>query len=293
MEKTHEVSVIHGFQLEKELREERESSQALQERLKHLEDTVNSFQEEQEELHSRHKEQLRLLREVENNYNHLETDRLKEVTALQSRIREREDVAVGHQRELEMVRKCLKESKNQVRQLQELLAKREGEHQREKEKCQHLDSKDVQEVVARRVQEEHNKMEATCSQLNFRLTEQMKAYQSLEDEFRMGLKIEAERYNQLERAYKDVCSDVEATRHAAMTAVQKEKKAEAMLSDLTDMIKEQKGKLGELTRNKQEVVAELKERIFFLEKETATKNKLEAGMVSIQEVEDNYHAMYL
>ena len=52
--------------------------------------------------------------------------------------------------------------------------------------------------------------------------------------------------------------EVESSRETAVAAVKREQKAAALVVELTTMIKEQKSRINELTRSKQETVATLK-----------------------------------
>ena len=52
--------------------------------------------------------------------------------------------------------------------------------------------------------------------------------------------------------------EVESSRETAVAAVKREQKAAVLVAELTSMIKEQKSRINELTRNKQETVATLK-----------------------------------
>lgn len=292
VEKKHELAVVRGSQLEGELDRERETNQVLQRQVEQLQDNASNDQQEKLELNRRDEQQIKLLHELEENYHRLETERIQERTLLHSRVRDSETKAAGHERELDILRGTLKQGKSEIQQLQELLAKREGEHQREKERCRPLDNKEIQDLIAKQVQEERSKIEANSNHLKLKLSEQEKAYHALEKEFRMGLRIEASRYNELEKAYQEVCGGVEATRKMAVAAVQKEQRAVAMVEELTVIVKEQKVKIKELSCSKQELVAELKERLLGLEAEVADKNKIEARMLSLQEVNQLSHPLF-
>ena len=280
----HELAVVRATQMERELVGEKETREMLQKQILQLQDTASSDRQEKEELNNRDKQQVKLLHELEENYRRLETENLKERTLLQAQLKESEAVAAGNERELQLVRRSLKQSKGQTQQLQEVLAKREEEHQKDMERCRPLDSRDVQELVTKQVQGEREKLETAIDQLRLKVSEQENAYRALEEEFRMGLRIETGRYSELERAYQEVCGEIEATRHTAMAAVQKEKRALAMMEELTTMVREQKAKIRALSTGKEEMVAALKERLVTLEAEVADRNKLEARMLSLEEV---------
>lgn len=283
-ETKHELAVVRVAQLERDLEGERGTNQTLQNQVQQLQEEAGNAQQERAESRQREEKQGELLQELERNYRHLESEKVKECALLQSRVRDAEARAAGHERELEVLRRSLQHGNDQVRQLQELLAKREQEHQLDKERCQPLDGKKVQDLIASRVQEERDKTEASAAQFKIKISEHEKAYRALEDEFRAGLRIEASRYGELERAYREVCSEVEATRQTAVAAVQKERRAVAMVEELTAMVRELQGKARQLTSSKQEAVGELKERLATLEKEVVDRNKLEAKMLSLQEV---------
>lgn len=290
-DRRHELVVVKVAQLERGLSEERETSRALQEHVQQLQDSSSNDQREKAELQRRDEQQVKLLRELEANYQHLESDKIKERTMLQSRVRDSDAKTAGHERELGMLRKTLKQNKSEIQHLQELLVKREGEYQKERERCRPLDAKEVQAMIAARVQEERNRMQASSDELKLKLSEQKEAYRALEEEFRMGLRIEASRYKELERSYQEVCGEVDATRLTAVAAVQKEEKAVSIVEELTVMVRQQKGKIKELSNSKQELVAELKERVLGLEAEVVDRNKIEAKMLSLQGVRSSQYRM--
>ena len=105
-------------------------------------------------------------------------------------------------------------------------------------------------------------MTALLEQQKQKIAEQEKAYQNLEDEFRMALRIETGRFQELHRTYEQVSSDVESSRETAIAAVQKEQRANGMIVELTALAKEQKGRIEELGRGKKESVTQFKVNIY-------------------------------
>lgn len=211
-----------------------------------------------EHLRQRGEEQQKALRALEESYRRLEAESIQERAKACAQLRDSEMASSGHQRESELLRKTARQLKQQVQHMQELLATREREHLREREKRKPLDGMEVQDMVAREVEKERAKMEDVVEQHKQRLAEQQKAYQNLENEFRMALRIEAERYLDLQRTYEQVAGEVEACRQTAISAVRKEQRATSMVAELTAMVKEQKGRIGELSRGKQEAIGQLK-----------------------------------
>ena len=116
----------------------------------------------------------------------------------------------------------------------------------------------MDELVRREVGRECSKLELMLEQQKQKLIEKEKAYRDLEDEFRMALKIEASRYQELQTSHQQVVGEVQSCRETSVAAVKKEQRATSLVSELTAMIKEQKSRIGELSRGKQETVATLK-----------------------------------
>ena len=268
-------------------------------------DALSSSQAEVKQLRQCGEEQQKALRTLEESQRQLESEHIQERADMSARLRKSEMTSAGHHREAELLRRTARQLKQEVQHLQELLVTREREHLKEQEKCRPLDGREVQEMVAREVERERAKMEGVVEQYKQKEVEQQKAYQNLEDEFRMALRIEAGRYQELKRTYDTLSGEVEACRQTAVTAVQKEQRATNMVAELTAMVKEQKGRISELSRGKQEAIGELKvvgrwselywhhvfvflplsqERVSDLEMELTTKHKLEVKVQTLQEV---------
>lgn len=221
-------------------------------------DALSSSQAEVKQLRQCGEEQQKALRTLEESQRQLESEHIQERADMSARLRKSEMTSAGHHREAELLRRTARQLKQEVQHLQELLVTREREHLKEQEKCRPLDGREVQEMVAREVERERAKMEGVVEQCKQKEVEQQKAYQNLEDEFRMALRIEAGRYQELKRTYDTLSGEVEACRQTAVTAVQKEQRATNMVAELTAMVKEQKGRISELSRGKQEAIGELK-----------------------------------
>ena len=62
----------------------------------------------------------------------------------------------------------------------------------------------------------------------------------------------------LSKLHQAVVGEVQSSRETALAAVKKEQRATILVTELTAMIKEQKARISELNRNKEEMVANLK-----------------------------------
>ena len=67
-------------------------------------------------------------------------------------------------------------------------------------------------------------------------------------------------YLQLRQSFEAVQAQVEGYQTAAELALRKEQKATAMVTELTAIVREQRGRLAELTRARQDTTKELKVR---------------------------------
>ena len=130
-----EQCVVREAQLDQELREKAENLAALLKEVEQLQTATRDKETEIRELKSIESKHLEMLQKLEESCRAIESERLREKMELYSQLQESERSAAAHQREVETVRRNVKELKRQVHQLQELLANREREHMREMEKC--------------------------------------------------------------------------------------------------------------------------------------------------------------
>ena len=283
-DKKHEVAILQASNLKKALENETMSAQTLRQQVEQLQNDVKEGQRAKELLTDREIQQQKLLRDSEENYRTIEWRRIEEATDLRSSVRETEALAAGHVRELELLRKNLKQSESQVQHLRELFVKKDEEWQKRREGTKPLNSKDIQEMVAGQLREERIKMVANHEQIEIRLSEQQQAYRKLEDEFRMALEVEASRYNELEKNYRELCGEFEATRQTAVAAVQKEHRAAVVVGELTTIVTDLKVRLKELCKSKQKMGSQLRARVSELETLVTGRNKMEVKLLSVQEV---------
>ncbi len=283
-DRRQEAAALRSFQAQGKLEEEKQAVQRLMEEKENLQRAALKEQGECKDLECLYKKQGSMLKELESRYKHLEQKKMEEVAELRSAVSHSETSSAGHLREVELLRKNLTQNENQIRHLQELLIARDEDRQRDKEKRRPLNSRDVQDMVTAQVQQEQVKMAATREQLEARLSEKQVAYNKLEDEFRMALRMEAGRYSELEKAHHEVCEEIDATRQTAVTAVQKEQKAVGVVSELTTVVKELQLKVRNLSGGNQKMEVELENARKMLEERTAERNKLEVRLQAAQEV---------
>jgi len=187
---------------------------------------------------------------------------------------QQEQIKVGALRkESELLKLSVKQLKSQVHQLQELLANREQEHRKAVEGLVRVDSQDVRVIVDREVAKQESVHQQIIKEYQDKLNKRDLEYAALEDEFRMGLQIEANRFRELQEAFERTSDECAQQKEALHTVRQKESKATNMVNELTAMVKEQRARITELSRGRQEIIGDYKERIQSLEKQLSEANK--------------------
>ncbi|PVD20789.1 hypothetical protein C0Q70_18950 [Pomacea canaliculata] len=194
-----------------------------------------------------------------------ERQRLQQQAHEAKKIQESELRAAALARELEITRGNSKAQKGQIQQLQELLATREQQHKQEMAERYRLDSKELREVLQKEVQlveKKHRQEMTSCQEKIETLSHQ---YSQLEDEFRLALQIEAGKFREIQTAFERVSAENAENKQLLVAAQKKDENTSVMLSELTALVKEQKGRITELSRAKQEQASQYRERVETLE----------------------------
>ncbi|XP_063710748.1 leucine-rich repeat and coiled-coil domain-containing protein 1-like [Symsagittifera roscoffensis] len=121
-----------------------------------------------------------------------------------------------------------------------------------------LDSVEVKELVAAKVKDFERLKEKEVECLNKKLKESYDQYQELEDEFRMALYSEEARYNEIAEKLTETENKFKESQNVNQNAKDKNEKSTKMVQELTNVVKEQKGRLIELQKMKQDFQNELK-----------------------------------
>ena len=74
----------------------------------------------------------------------------------------------------------------------------------------------------------------------------LRQYQELEDEFRMALLVEANRFKELQTAFEQVSQKSLVSQHELSELKSKHESTTYIINELTQLVKEQKGRLTEL-----------------------------------------------
>ncbi|MBN3283072.1 LRCC1 protein, partial [Polyodon spathula] len=265
-EKDIQTMAIHTTDRLKELllKQKAEKSK-LQASVHELKENTESLSNELRHARSAEKHQRRALKCLEENMSQIETQRLHQQAAEMKRIQEMELRVAASQREVEILRVSLRQQKEKVQQLHELLASREQVHRTELESRVKLTGPEFQNAFAKEMAatEQRHLQQAKESQEKINIMKQQ--YMELEDEFRMALTIEATRFKEVKDGFEQITSELMEHKKALAKSQQKENQSASLIQELTAMVKEQKARIAELIKSKQGSTSELKSRIRSLE----------------------------
>ncbi|KAH0617601.1 hypothetical protein JD844_016022 [Phrynosoma platyrhinos] len=204
------------------------------------------------------KSEMKKLKIMDSNIPEESTYRMKQIQAAELK-------ATAAEREVQLLRVSLRQQKEKMEQVHELLMLREQEHRKELETRVKLNSSEFQEALSKEVAREQQRHEHHIKELQEKIHQLNQNYKDLEDEFRIALTIEAKRFTEVKEAFDDIATELTEHKHALVQSQQKEKQSAALIQELTSMVKEQKVKITELVKSKQETTYNLKSRIRTLE----------------------------
>ncbi|XP_025076012.1 leucine-rich repeat and coiled-coil domain-containing protein 1-like isoform X2 [Pomacea canaliculata] len=220
------TAVAATGRLKEVLVNERDAKVRLQDQVTALQTQVAELQEQLSRARQAEDANRAAVRSLEETLAGQERQRLQQQAHEAKKIQESELRAAALARELEITRGNSKAQKGQIQQLQELLATREQQH----------------------------KIETLSHQ-----------YSQLEDEFRLALQIEAGKFREIQTAFERVSAENAENKQLLVAAQKKDENTSVMLSELTALVKEQKGRITELSRAKQEQASQYRERVETLE----------------------------
>uniref|UniRef100_UPI00398E7AB5 leucine-rich repeat and coiled-coil domain-containing protein 1 isoform X2 n=1 Tax=Pristiophorus japonicus TaxID=55135 RepID=UPI00398E7AB5 len=260
-----DMAVHTTDRLKELLMKEKKGRSQLQTYVVELKEKIAVLTEELRKLKSTEEDQRKVLRSLEETILKTESQRLQHQAVEMKRIQEAELKASAAQKEVELLQISLRQQKEKVQQLQELLSCREQAHRKEIESRVTLSGPEFQAALSREVakeEERHVQQLKGYQEKNDLLNQQ---YIILEDEFRMALTIEANRFKEVKSGFDHVTADRANYKQALAQSQQKEKQSGTFVQELTTMVKEQKAKIAELAKSKQETISELKSQFRALE----------------------------
>ncbi|KAM5157551.1 leucine-rich repeat and coiled-coil domain-containing protein 1 isoform 2-T2 [Mantella aurantiaca] len=257
---------VHATDRIKELLlKEKDAKCTLQVFVHQLKEENVSLSEKLKQSVSKEDEYRQALRKMEDAMSKLETQRIQQEALEMKHVQEAERRVNGFQREIELLRGSLRQQKGKVHQLHELLTSREQSHRMELEARVPLNGPEFQEAVDKelsREEQRHNQQMRDLQETIGKLTQQ---YCDLEDEFRAALVMEAGRFKEVKDGFDSVAADLAEHKEALSHVRLKEKQSANLVQELTTMVKEQKTRIADVTKSKQEIIKDLKTKIRSLE----------------------------
>ncbi|XP_059835206.1 leucine-rich repeat and coiled-coil domain-containing protein 1 isoform X1 [Hypanus sabinus] len=275
-----DMAVHTSDRLKELLVKEKEAKSHLQAYVSELKKKVGALTEELRKMKCTEEDQRKVLKSLEETLLKTETQRLQQQTMEMKRLQEAELKASAAQKEVDLLHVSLRQQKEKVQQLQELLTCREQEHRKEVKSRVTLNGPEFQDAVSREVAkvEERHAQDLKGYQEKIDLSKQQ--YNSLEDEFRMALAIEANRFKEVKSGFDHVTAELANNNQLLAQSQQKEKQLGTLVQELTTMVKEQKAKIAELAKSKHEAILELKSRFRALE-HTAEEDKRKTVQIEL------------
>ncbi|XP_007563899.1 leucine-rich repeat and coiled-coil domain-containing protein 1 isoform X2 [Poecilia latipinna] len=274
-EKDLQSMALHTTDRLKELLlKERSGRSELQARVEELETRCQSLSRQLEQARSSEEQHRAALQRLEETVSHGDALRARQQAEEMKRHQEVENKAAALKRELDIQKVAVRQHKDKLQQLHELLASREQEHRKQLELRLQPGGADFQQAVSKEVAAVEQRRQQREAELQEKLAEGRKLYAALEDEFRMALTIEATRFSEVKEACDHMTAELMELKTSLAQSQQKEKKSGALVQELTAMVKEQKTRISELIKAKKDAVAELKNRVHYLEAEGEQSQRL-------------------
>ncbi|XP_036033574.1 leucine-rich repeat and coiled-coil domain-containing protein 1 isoform X3 [Onychomys torridus] len=261
----HSLALITTNRLKDVIFKERHSKAQLEIIVHRLQNEVKKLTIELMKAQGQQEEHLRHLRTLEKALEKMEKQKAQQQQAQMRLIQEVELKASAADREINLLRTSLHQEKEQVQQLHELLALKEQEHRKEIETREFFSDAELQEALAKEMSKEERKHEQEVKEYQEKIDILNQQYLDLENEFRIALTVEARRFKDVQDGFEDVATELAKSKHALIWAQRKENESSCLIKDLTCMVKEQKTKLSEVSKLKQEAAANLQNQINTLE----------------------------
>ncbi|XP_075827655.1 leucine-rich repeat and coiled-coil domain-containing protein 1 isoform X2 [Microtus pennsylvanicus] len=261
----HSLALITTDRLKDVIFKERHSKAQLEIIVHRLQNEVKKLTIELMKAQDQQEDHIRHLRTLEKALEKMEKQKAQQQQAQMRLIQEVELKASAADREINLLRTSLHQEKEQVQQLHELLALKEEEHRKEIETRAFFSEAEFQEALAKEMSKEERKHEQEVKEYQEKIDILNQQYLDLENEFRIALTVEARRFKDVQDGFEDVATELAKSKHALIWAQRKENESSSLIKDLTCMVKEQKTKLSEVSKLKQEAAANLQNQINTLE----------------------------
>ncbi|XP_064240400.1 leucine-rich repeat and coiled-coil domain-containing protein 1 isoform X4 [Aotus nancymaae] len=240
----HSLALLTTDRLKEIIFKERNSKGQLEVTVHKLQNEIKKLNVELMKAKDQQEDHLTHLRTLEKTLEKMERQKRQQQVAQIRLIQEMELKASAADKEIYLLRTSLHQEREQVQQLRELLASKEQAHRKELETRKFFTDTEFQDALAKEMAKKEKKHEQVIKEYQEKIDVLNQQYMDLENEFRVALTVEA-------RRYQDV-------RIGTQLFIENR-------INLTYMVKEQKTKLTEVSKLKQETAANLQNQINTLE----------------------------
>ncbi|XP_072007718.1 leucine-rich repeat and coiled-coil domain-containing protein 1 isoform X1 [Engystomops pustulosus] len=247
------------------LLKEKNAKTTLQALIHQLREENERLANEIKDFTSKEDDYQRTLKKLEDSMSKLETQRIQQEALEMKHVQEAERKASASQRENELLRASVRQHKEKIQQLHELLTSREQEHRKELDTRVSLNGPEFQEAVAKEVSKSESLHNQRIKEFQEKINALSQQYTDLEDEFRTALIIESGRFKEVKDGFDTVTAELAEHKEALAHSRHKEKQSACLIQELTTMVKEQKTRIADITKAKQETINSLKSKIRNLE----------------------------
>ncbi|KAJ1192849.1 hypothetical protein NDU88_002155 [Pleurodeles waltl] len=274
------MAVYTTDRLKELLLKERNNKTKLQAVIEHLNAETQRLENELKLAMTKEQDQNRTVKKLEDALAKMETKSLRQEAVEMKQIQEAELRATAAHRETDLLRVAVRQQKEKVQQLHELLTSREQAHRKELEARVMLNGPEFQAALAKEIKKEGQRHSLHVNELQEKINLSKQQYMELEDEFRVALTIEAKRFQEVKDGFESVTTDLTEHKSALLQSKQREKQSSTLIQELTLMVKEQKTRIAEITKSKEEAVSDLKKKLRAFE-DTADEEKRKALQVEL------------
>ncbi|NXB78956.1 LRCC1 protein, partial [Donacobius atricapilla] len=259
------MTVYTTDRLKELILKERDAKARLQADVHQLKAETERLTNELNQEKNKEAEYQKAMRALEETLSKMETQRLQQQAAEMKQVQEAELKASANEREVQLLRISVRQQKEKVKQLHELLVLREQEQRKEFGTRVALNGPEFQDALSKEVAKEEQRHEQHVRELQEKINMSNQKYRELEDEFRLALTIEAKRFKEVKQDFEKVSADLIEHKQALFELEQREKYMASLIQDLTNLVEEQKTKIADLTKSNEEATTNLKHRTGELE----------------------------
>ncbi|NP_001184160.1 leucine-rich repeat and coiled-coil domain-containing protein 1 [Xenopus tropicalis] len=264
--KVNSMAVYTTDRIKELLFKEKSAKSKLQELIHHLKEENQKLADELKKLKDKEEDYQRAYKSMDDTLAKLETQRIQQAALEMKQVQEAERKVSASQREIDLLRASLRQQKEKVHQLHELLTSKEQLHRKELEARVALNGPEFQDALAKEMAKEAHRHSQEIHSFQEKMNLLTRQYADLEDEFRAALIIEAGRFKDVKDGFDNVAAELAEHKEIVNRCLQKEKQSATLIQELTAMVKEQKARIAEITKAKQDIISDLKSKIHSLEK---------------------------